>query len=253
METRPLPSSGKDTEQSGSLWHKCAACNEFVFRSELERNFYICAYCGSLFSLAVEKRCQHLLDNLDNLDSLDSLDSRDVAFKPDDAVALAGTLAGYPISLFVAKPGAIPTQAHLEILLAATHTAVKEQVPLITVVSARCTTDTSPNQIGFAETAYVTAEMERLVAVPLPHITVLTETDAVPLTTHFPVGELVLAERAQEKKNGSTLKPALHAPEEQHLETQTSDNCSVADICVDRYVTRTELPNVLGKLLKFFR
>lgn len=244
MEARPLPSSVKDTEQSGSLWHKCAACNEFVFRSELERNFYICAYCGSLFSLAVEKRCQHLLDNLD---------SRDVAFKPDDAVALAGTLAGYPISLFVAKPGAIPTQAHLEILLAATNTAVKERVPLITVVSARCTADTSPNQIGFAETAYVTAEMERLAAVPLPHITVLTETDAVPLTTHFPVGELVLAERAQEKKNGSMLKPALHAPEEQHLETQTSENCSVADICVDSYVTRTELPNVLGKLLKFFR
>ena len=247
MEARPLPSSVKDTEQSGSLWHKCAACNEFVFRSELERNFYICAYCGSLFSLAVEKRCQHLLDNLD------SLDSRDVALKPDDAVALAGTLAGYPISLFVAKPGAIPTQAHLEILLAATNTAVKERVPLITVVSARCTTDTSPNQIGFAETAYVTAEMERLAAVPLPHITVLTETDAVPLTTHFPVGELVLAERAQEKKNGSMLKPALHAPEEQHLETQTSENCSVADICVDSYVTRTELPSVLGKLLKFFR
>ena len=168
-------------------------------------------------------------------------------------MALAGTLAGYPISLFVAKPGAIPTQAHLEILLAATNTAVKERVPLITVVSARGTTDTSPNQIGFAETAYVTAEMERLAAVPLPHITVLTETDAVPLTTRFPVGELVLAERAQKKKNVSTLKPALHAPEEQHLETQTSENCSVADICVDRYVTRTELPNVLGKLLKFFR
>ena len=241
METRPLPSSVKDTEQSVSLWHKCTACNEFVFRSELERNFYICAYCGSLFSLAVEKRCKHLLDN------------HDAGLKPDDAVALAGTLAEYPISLFVAKPGASPTQAHLETLLAATHTAVKERMPLITVVSARCATDEFPNQIGFAETAYVTAEMERLAVLSLPHITVLTETDAVPLTTHFPVGELVLAERTQAKKNGSTLKPALHAPEEQHLETQTSENRSAADICVDCYVSRTELPNVLGKLLKFFR
>lgn len=241
METQPLLSSVKDTEQSISLWHKCAACNEFVFKSELEGNFYICSYCGSLFSLAVEKRCQHLLDN------------HDVGLKPDDAVALAGTLAGYPISLFVAKPDAIPTQVHFETLLAATDTALKEQIPLITVVSARGTPDEFSDYIGFAETAYVTAEMARLAAVSLPHITVLTETDTVPLTTHFPVGELVLAERALAKQNGSTLQPALHAPEEQHLETQPSENRSAADICVDCYVSRTELPNVLGKLLKFFR
>ncbi len=241
------------TEQSISLWHKCAACSEFVFRGELERNFYVCAYCGHLFPLSVEKRCQHLLD------------ATDAAFTMGDtAVTLTGTLAGYPVSLFIASSDVIPTRVHFDALLTATDTAVKEGLPLITVVSAKYATDRFSNQrkpipaapqelpLGFAATAYVAAEMERLAAVSLPHITVLTETDVGPLTTHFPVGELVIAEHSRIGKRATTLQPALHAPEEQHL-AQTSENGPASDISVDCYVSRGELPSVLGKLLKFFQ
>ena len=244
MEARPLSAGASFIEQSVGLWHKCATCSEFVFRSELERNFYVCSYCGNLFPLSVEKRCQHLLDAA----------NAEVA-PGETVVTLVGTLAGYPVSLFIAKPDAIPTRVHFESLLTATDTAVKEGIPLVTIVSARVPAaqrESEAEPLGFAETAYVAVEMERLAAVAQPHITVLTETDVGPLTTHFPLGELILAERAQRKKGGSTLQPALHAPEEQHL-AQMSETSAASDISVDCYVSRAELPSVLAKLLKFFQ
>jgi len=236
METR----TASDTQQSISLWYKCTECNEFVFRSELERNFYVCSYCGHLFPLGVEKRLEHLLDT----------PNVEIRYANTAVLAARGTISGFPVNLFLADPGERPTQIHLRTLLAVVDLALKQRTPLITSV----TSQPGESQLSPTETAYLTMEMERLVEASLPYITVLTETEVTPLTTHFPVGELVIAERAAPKKTPPVnLQPALHAPEEQLLtQAQTSETGVPLDINVDCYVPRAELRNLLGQLLKFF-
>ncbi len=249
METR----TGSDTEQSISLWYKCTGCNEFVFRSELERNFYVCSYCGHLFPLGVEKRLEHLLD-MPDVGIRDANTGGRVLTPAKQGqipiLAAQGTISGFPVSLFLADPGANPTQILMTTLLAVVDVALKQRTPLITVT----TSQPGESQLSQAETAYLTMEMERLVDASLPYITVLTETEVAPLTTHFPVGEIVIAERAAAKKTPQVnLQPALHAPEEQLLtQAQTSEAGVPLDISVDCYVTRAELRNLLGQFLKFF-
>lgn len=236
METR----TASDTEHSISLWYKCTGCNEFVFRSELERNFYVCSYCGHLFPLGVEKRLEHLLDTHDV----------EITCANTEVLAARGTISGFPVSLFLADPGASPSQIHLTTLLAVVDLALKQRTPLITVV----TSQPGESQLSHAETVYLTMKMEHLVEESLPYITVLTETEVTPLTTCFPVGELVIAERAAGKKRlPVNLQPALHAPEEQLLtQVQTPETGVPLDISVDCYIPRAELRNLLGQFLKFF-
>ena len=106
-----------------------------------------------------------------------------------------------------------------------------------------------------AETTYLTMQMERLADTPLPHITVLTETEVYPLATYLPVGELVIAEGTVPTKKSASpnLQPALHAPEEQLLtQPALSEKDTEPDISVDCYVPREELPSTLGLFLRFF-
>ncbi len=242
--------STRDSEQSISLWDKCTGCNELVFKGELERNFYVCPYCAHLFPLSVEKRLEQLLDVMPAEEA--------------QTAALTGTISGYPVSLFIEELGMIPTQNHQAAFLTATHAAFNERVPLITVVRGQ----PHEEQFSLWETTYLASEMERLAAVSLPHITVITETGSIPLITNLPVGELVIAERtgSNEQNTAVKLQPALHAPEEQLLaqttmldgaaELKTENgfrNTEVSpDISVDCYISRVELPDLLGKLLKFF-
>ena len=65
----------KDLEEDTSLWHKCTGCQEFAFRNELERNFYICSYCGALFPLLAEKRLEYLLDDLPMTETISAKES----------------------------------------------------------------------------------------------------------------------------------------------------------------------------------
>ena len=95
-------------------------------------------------------------------------------------------------------------------------------------------------------------QLEALAEACLPHLTVLTETDVSQLTTHLPVGEIVIAESEARTENMSRInpQPALHAPEEQLLPEK--DGEIVPDISVDCYIPRTELRTELVKFLKFF-
>ena len=89
----------------------------------------------------------------------------------------------------------------------------------------------------------------------LPYLTVLTETGTGQLTSHLPVGEIVIAECNTRTENTTRNypQPALHAPEEQLLPENSPDlNPSVPDISVDSYITRPELHTGITRLLRFF-
>ena len=231
-----------DTVQSINLWYKCTGCNEFVFRGELERNRYICSHCGALFPLLAEKRLEHLFDD----PSAAKIRSTNAA-----GITAEGTISGYPASLFIADMDVIPVEIDVSLLLSAIETVLQKRMPLITIVA--CQPEGSEETL--TETTYLTMQLERLADAALPHITVLTETDIYPLATHFPVGELVIAESTSvsQKPAPPNLQPALHAPEEQLLtQFPTSEPQREPDISVDCYTSREELPDLLGRLLNFF-
>jgi acetyl-CoA carboxylase carboxyl transferase subunit beta len=239
METR----ISTDLEENTSLWHKCTGCQEFAFKNELERNLYICSYCGALFPLLAEKRLQYLLDDLPTTETISTKES---------GLITEGTISGFPACLFIADIDVIPAELNASFFLIAIESALQKQIPLITIIACQ------PNgpRAALAETTYLTMQMERLADTPLPHITVLTETDVSPLATYLPVGELVIAEGIVPTKKSASpnLQPALHAPEEQLLtQPPTSEKEVDPDISVDCYVPREELPNTLGLFLKFFK
>ena len=238
METR----TPADTAQSINLWYKCTECQEVVFRGELERNLYICSYCGALFPLLAEKRLEYLLD----ASSVTNIRSTNAT-----GLTAEGTISEYPTCLFIADIDVIPTEIDVSLLLSSLEDALQKRIPLITVVACQ----PKGYKDTLAETTYLTMQMERLVDASLPHITVLTEGEVHPLATHLPLGELVIVEStaATEKKAPPHLQPAPHAPEEQLLtQASTKEIEKEPDITVDCYVPRETLPEMLGRFLKFF-
>ena len=231
-----------DTEQGVNLWYKCTRCQEFAFRGELERNLYTCSYCGALFPLLAEKRVAYLLDDASAME----IESTN-AF----GLAVEGTISDHPVCLFIVDIDVIPTEIDVSLLLATIEKGLQKRIPLITIVACQ------PEGSAGASTGitYLTMQMERLADASLPHITVLTETEVYPLATYLPLGELVIAEGSipLQKRTSPNLQPALHAPEEQLLtQTPTSDIRVKPDISVDCYVPRADLPDMLGRFLKFF-
>ncbi|MDE0466784.1 MAG: hypothetical protein OYL97_06975 [Candidatus Poribacteria bacterium] len=232
----------RDTEQSVSLWYKCTQCQEFAFRSELERNLYVCSYCGALFPLLAEKRLEFLLDDLS---------TAEIRSTENTGLIAEGIISEHPACLFIADIDVLPTEIDASFFLTALESALQKQIPLITIIACQ------PNgsRPALTEITYLTMQMERLGDASLPHITVLTETEVYPLATHLPIGELVIAEGTASSKKIAppNLQPALHAPEEQLLtQTPASEIDVEPNISVDCYVPREELPSTLGLFLKFF-
>ena len=231
-----------DIEDTLNLWYKCTTCKEIVFRGELERNLYICTYCGGLFPLLAEKRLEYLLD-----------DPSAAKIRSTDAAGLTaeGTISEYPACLFIADMDVIPAEIDVSLLLEAIENALEKRMPLITIVACQ----PEGHEETLMETPYLTIQMAQLAAAALPHITVMTETEIYPLATHLPVGELIIAEgtTAIKKPTPLSLQPAPHAPEEQLITQAPTPKADVEpDISVDCYISREELPNLLGRFLKFF-
>ena len=231
-----------DPEQGINLWYKCTGCQEFAFRGELERNLYTCSYCGALFPLLAEKRVKYLLDDAPTME-IESVDA--------SGLAVEGTISDHPACLFIVDIDVIPTEIDVSLLLATIERGLQKRIPLITIIACQ----PEGSEVASAGITYLTMQMERLADASLPHITVLTETEVYPLAMYLPLGELVIAEGGTplQKRTSPNLQPALHAPEEQLLTQAPSSEIAVKpDISVDCYVPRAELPDMLGRFLKFF-
>jgi len=54
--SRPTP------DETESIWIKCTACQEILFRKEVERRLFVCSKCGAHLRLTVEQRLLTLVD-----------------------------------------------------------------------------------------------------------------------------------------------------------------------------------------------
>jgi acetyl-CoA carboxylase carboxyl transferase subunit beta len=100
------------------LWAKCEACNEIIYRQEIERNWNVCPLCGHHMPWPARTRLETLLDpgsfeeldqNLEPVDSLNFSDSkkykdrlratRRALGETDAFVSGVGRLEGHPVSV----------------------------------------------------------------------------------------------------------------------------------------------------------
>ena len=232
----------ENAEDSVSLWLKCTHCGEVTFRGELERNSFICPKCKNLLVLSIENRVKLLLgDDTSGTQFLEADNEVDVIQTEED-------IAGYPVSLFILQSETALDRQHLSMFSEAVTIALEESIPLLSVFTA------SPieTECTFSDILPLMLQLEELADAALPHLTVLTETDIPQLTTHLPVGEIVIAENESRMENMSqnNPQPALHAPEEQLLPDTNRE--LTPDISVDCYVPRTELHSIIALMLKFF-
>ncbi|MXV76774.1 hypothetical protein F4083_08395 [Candidatus Poribacteria bacterium] len=236
-------------EESIGLWHNCPQCRNVSFRGELERNGYICPKCKVLFPLSVENRIRLLLGELSSeIDDMNINENEDTEY---DVLTSVETVDEYPVSLFVLTPDSPLLKKHLTVFSDAIENALTDSIPFLSVFTA------SPieTEVSFADIVPLLLKLETLAEQTIPHLTVLTETDRRKLTTHLPVGEIIIAECTSQSDNAARFhpQPALHAPEEQLLPEKNRDsNLSVPDISIDCYVPRPEMHEVLVQFLRFF-
>lgn len=239
------------TEESINLWHKCTQCTEVSFRGELERNGFICPKCKELFPLSLENRLNLLLDVpfFTEDEVTNGNDSQSVY--TCDVFATEENIAEFPVSLFILQPDSILERQHLTLFSEAIVAALNRSIPLLSVLTA----NSVESKLTFSDIVPLLLQIEQLSDASLPYLTVLTETGNGQLTSHLPLGEIVIAECASLSENTSrhNPQPALHAPEEQLLPEKNRDsNLSKPDISVDAYVPRSELHMVVARFLKFF-
>ncbi len=236
-------------EESIGLWHKCSHCSEVSFRGELDRNGYICPKCKELFPLTIENRLKLLTGDLPS-------DREDTTIVDNgetecEVIAIVEIIEEYPMSLFILNPETSLQTQHIKVFSDAIADAIDKSIPFLSVFTA------SPieTEVSFQDIVPLLQKLEELAEQSLPYLTVLTETGTVKLTTHLPLGEIIIAECTSQVDNAarSHPQPALHAPEEQLLpENNQVPNLNIPDISVDCYVPRSELHEVLVRFLRFF-
>ena len=52
----------KETDTDESLWMRCKACGELVFKRRVRENNNICPHCGEYFFLTAKERIESLID-----------------------------------------------------------------------------------------------------------------------------------------------------------------------------------------------
>ena len=236
-------------EESIGLWHKCSHCNDVSFRGELERNGFICPKCKELFPLSIDYRLKLLTGELPS--DIEDTTIADNGETECEAIAKVEIVDEYPISVFILNPETSLQTQHLTVFSDAITDAIDKSIPFLSVFTAI----PIESEITFQDIVPLLLKLEELAEQSLPYLTVLTETETRKLTTHLPLGEIIIAECAYQADHAPRInpQPALHAPEEQLLpENNPESDSNIPDISVDCYVPRSELHEVLVRFLRFF-
>ena len=60
---RPKIKKASPKEVADNLWTKCPECGQMLFNKDLEKDYFICSYCGHHLRLPLETRFKMLFDN----------------------------------------------------------------------------------------------------------------------------------------------------------------------------------------------
>lgn len=268
---RPKIKKTTSKEIADNLWTKCPECGQMLFNKELEKDYFICSFCGHHLRLPVKIRLEMLMDsgkykllNLPKLrdDPLDFKDSKKYsdrlrayrkASQNDDAVIVAvGEIGGVKtVSVFLDfsfMGGSMGTVVGEGIVKAAEF-AAKTSSPLV-IVSASGGARMQEGILSLMQMARTTAAINILKEKGLPYISVLTDPTTGGVSASFAMlGDIHIAEK------GAIIGFAGARVIEQTIRETLPEGFQKAEYLqehgmVDIVVSRTELKDKISKVLK---
>jgi acetyl-CoA carboxylase carboxyl transferase subunit beta len=268
---RPKIKKTTAKEIAENLWTKCPECGQMLFNKELEKDSFICSFCGHHLRLPVKKRLEMLFDDGKyKLLSLPKLQDDPLNFKDskkyidrlrvyrrlsknDDAVLVAsGEMGGLKVvvaALDFAFMGGSMGTAVGEGIVKAAEFAIKTSAPLI-IVSASGGARMQEGILSLMQMARTTAAINQLKEKKLPYISVLTDPTTGGVSASFAMlGDINIAEK------GSIIGFAGARVIEQTIRETLPDGFQKAEYLrehgmVDIVVHRLEMRDKIIKILK---
>lgn len=268
---RPKIKKTTSKEIADNLWTKCPECGQMLFNKELEKDYFICSFCGHHLRLPVKIRLEMLMDagkykllNLPKLrdDPLDFKDSKKYserlrsyrkASQNDDAIIVAvGEISGVKtVAVFLdfSFMGGSMGTAVGEGIVKAAEFAVKTSSPLV-IISASGGARMQEGILSLMQMARTTAAINILKEKGLPYISVLTDPTTGGVSASFAMlGDIHIAEK------GAIIGFAGARVIEQTIRETLPEGFQKAEYLqehgmVDIVVSRTELKDKISKVLK---
>ncbi len=268
---RPKIKKTTSKEIADNLWTKCPECGQMLFNKELEKDYFICSFCGHHLRLPVKIRLEMLMDsgkykllNLPKLrdDPLDFKDSKKYsdrlrtyrkASQNDDAIIVAvgeiGGVKAVAVFLDFSFMGGSMGTAVGEGIVKAAEFAAKTSSPLV-IVSASGGARMQEGILSLMQMARTTAAINILKEKGLPYISVLTDPTTGGVSASFAMlGDIHIAEK------GAIIGFAGARVIEQTIRETLPEGFQKAEYLqehgmVDIVVNRTELKDKISKVLK---
>jgi acetyl-CoA carboxylase carboxyl transferase subunit beta len=257
-------------DEAETIWLKCTACQEILFRKELERRLFVCPKCGTHMRLTVEQRLLTVVDrgsfiehdaDLRPGDPLHFTDrkpyttrlaeARDKTGREESVVCGEATINDHPVALglfdFAFLGGSMGSVAG-EKLTRIVEYAITQRLPVI-FFSASGGARMQEGILSLMQMAKVNMVLGRLRAAALPYLSVMTDptTGGVAASLGM-VGDINIAEpraligfagpRVIEQTIRQKLPPGFQRAE-----------FLLEHGMVDLVVERKDLRRVLGQLL----
>jgi acetyl-CoA carboxylase carboxyl transferase subunit beta len=256
------------------LWTKCPSCEEMLFNKQLDKANRVCPVCGHHFRLAAPARIEQLTDQgswqerdagLQSVDALgfvdqkpypDRLTAAQTATGMRDAAvwgtaAIGHTRIALCVMDFGFMGGSMGAVVGEKVTRAAEH-ALAARIPLV-VVSSSGGARMQEGTFSLMQLAKTLAAIERLRAAGVPFISVLTDpTTGGVFASYAAVGDVNIAEPnaligfAGARVSAGTIAQEL-PPGFQRSEFLFSHGF------IDRVVSRADLRDELGRLLRLLR
>lgn len=271
---RPKIKKTTAKEIADNLWTKCPECGQMLFNKELEKERFICSFCGHHLRLPVKDRLEMLFDGgkyksltLPSLhdDPLNFKDSKKYsdrlkayrkATKNNDAVQVASGEIGGIKSVVAAMDfsfmGGSMGTAVGEGIVKAAEFAIKTGAPLI-AVSASGGARMQEGILSLMQMARTTAAINQLKEKGLPYIVILTDPTTGGVSASFAMlGDVHIAEKgciigfAGARVIEQTIRETL--PEGFQRAEYLRDH-GMVDIVVNRLEMHDKLIKVLKLLL----
>jgi acetyl-CoA carboxylase carboxyl transferase beta subunit len=262
-----------DKAPDDSLWLKCKACGELIFKRRVRENNNICPNCGEYFFLTVEERIEMLVDegsfdnvskSIESADPLAFADSKPYEQRVEQAQAVTGlpdaivvgraTIQGIPVILGVMDfrfIGGSMGSVMGEQICHGMETAIADRRPFI-LVSSSGGARLQEGMFSLLQMAKTTAVRAKLADAGLPFISIMTyPTSGGVQASIASLGDVIIAERGA--MIGFAGRRVIQYTIAQELPANyQTDAFAFEHGSIDRVVQRENMRDELSSLLGLF-
>lgn len=271
---RPKIKKATAKEIADNLWTKCPECGQMLFNRELEKDYFVCSFCGHNLRLPLSLRFELLFDNHKyRLLSLPQIQDDPINFKDskkytdrlkayrrltknNDAIQVAhgeiGGIKSVIAALDFSFMGGSMGTAVGEGIVKAAEFAIKTEAPLITI-SASGGARMQEGILSLMQMARTTAAINILKEKGLPYISIMTNPTTGGVSASYAmIGDIHIAEKgciigfAGARVIEQTIRETL--PDGFQKAEYLRDH-GMIDIVVERMEMREKLLNILTLLL----